>query len=149
MIGCDLVVSSSPKASRTYRPGHTRAVINTAEMSTGDFVKFRDANLRADDRIDAIRQVIGGDNVSTLDANALAEKIMGNTIYANVLMLGCAWQQGLVPISLDALMRAIELNAIEVDNNKRAFGWGRIAAVNPQRIAGVDRRRRRAGRNAG
>jgi len=54
-----------------------------------------------------------------------------------VLLLGCAWQQGLVPISLDALMRAIELNAIEVDNNKQAFTWGRIAAVDPKRIAGM------------
>ncbi|MDH3409013.1 MAG: indolepyruvate ferredoxin oxidoreductase family protein [Gammaproteobacteria bacterium] len=137
LIGCDLVVSSSPKASQTYRPGHTRALINTAEMATGDFVRFRDANLRGNDRVAAIRRVIGAANVFTLDANAAAETILGNTIYANVLLLGCAWQQGLVPISLDALMRAIELNAIEVDNNKQAFTWGRIAAVDPKRIAGM------------
>jgi indolepyruvate ferredoxin oxidoreductase len=135
LIGCDLVVSSSPKASQTYRPGHTRALLNTAEMATGDFVRFRDANLRAHDRIAAVGKVIGDDRVATLDANATAEKIMGNTIYANVLLLGCAWQQGLVPVSLAALLRAIELNAVEVERNKQAFTWGRIAAVAPDEIA--------------
>ncbi len=130
LIGCDLVVSSSPKASTTYSPGHTRALVNTAEMSTGDFVRHRDANLKASDRLVAISDVVGSHNFDTLDANVIAERLMGNTIYANVLMLGAAWQKGLVPISYDALMRAIELNGVEIDNNKRAFGWGRIAANN-------------------
>jgi indolepyruvate ferredoxin oxidoreductase len=134
LIACDLVVSSSPKASSTYSAGRTRALINTAEMSTGDFVRNRDANLRAADRIAAIRDVVGHDNTSTLDANAFADKIMGNTIYANVLLLGCAWQKGLVPVSFDALMRAIELNNVEVEKNKQAFAWGRLAAVAPESI---------------
>src|SRR5210317_125587 len=62
LVGCDLVVSSSPKASKTYRPNHTRAILNTAEMSTADFVRHRDANLRARDRVDAIRNVVGASN---------------------------------------------------------------------------------------
>lgn len=134
LIGCDLVVSSSPRASATYLPGYTRAVVNTAEMLTGDFVKHRDANLRGSDRVNAIRDLVGEQNFSALDANAVAEKLLGNTIYANVLLLGCAWQRGLVPVSLQALMRAIELNGVEPDKNKRAFSWGRLAAVNPERI---------------
>ncbi|MBT8101082.1 MAG: 2-oxoacid:acceptor oxidoreductase family protein, partial [Gammaproteobacteria bacterium] len=131
LIGCDLVVSSSPRASRTYRREHTRALINTAEMPTADFVRHRDANLRVDDRLNAIRRTVGQDNLDTLDANAIADKLLGNTIYANVLMLGCAWQKGMLPVSLKALMRAIELNGVEVATNQRAFNWGRIAAVNP------------------
>ena len=134
LIGCDIVVSSSPRASSRYRKGHTQALLNTAEMPTADFVRHRDANLRTDDRVAAIRQIVGDDNVSTLDANALAEKILGNTIYANVLLLGAAWQQGLVPVTLDALMRAIELNDVEIEKNKQAFGWGRIAVANPERV---------------
>ena len=134
LIGCDLVVSSSPKASATYASGHTRALVNTAEMSTADFVKQRDANLRASDRLVAICDVVGAHNFDTLDANRIAEQIMGNTIYANVLMLGCAWQKGLVPVSLQAMTRAIELNGVEVDKNKQAFGWGRVAAANIESI---------------
>ncbi|NQV86352.1 MAG: indolepyruvate ferredoxin oxidoreductase family protein, partial [Woeseiaceae bacterium] len=137
LIGCDLVVSSSPKASRTYGKNHTRAVVNTAEMLTADFVKHRDANLRVNDRIGAISDAIGADNLSTLNANKLANELLGDTIYANVLLLGFAWQSGLVPVSLLALMRAIELNAVAVEKNKLAFSWGRMAAIEPDRITHV------------
>ena len=134
LIGCDLVVSSSPKASLTYSKDHTRAVVNTAEMLTADFLRNRDTQLRVSDRIDAISDALGAGQLSTLNANDLAEVLVGDTIYANVLLLGFAWQHGLVPVSLDALMRAIELNAVAVDNNKVAFTWGRMAAVDPGRI---------------
>ena len=134
LIGCDLVVSSSPKAALTYGRNHTRAVVNTAEMVTGDFIKHRDASLRVDDRVAAIGNAIGNDNLATLNANRLADQLMGDTIYANVLLLGYAWQSGLVPVSFDALMRAIELNAVQVENNKQAFAWGRLAAAEPLRI---------------
>jgi indolepyruvate ferredoxin oxidoreductase len=132
LIGCDLVVSSSPKASSTLRKGHTRVVLNTTEMSTADFVKFRDASLKASDRVDAIKNVVGRQNMSTIAANQLAESLLGNTIYSNVLMVGYAWQSGLLPVSLEAMLRAIELNGVEVEQNRKAFGWGRIAAANPE-----------------
>ncbi|NIL92875.1 MAG: indolepyruvate ferredoxin oxidoreductase family protein [Woeseiaceae bacterium] len=135
LIGCDLVVSSSPRASVAYDPGHTRALVNTAEMTTADFVKHRDADMQAARRIKAIGDVVGKQNLWTLDANRLAEKLLGNTIYANVMMLGCAWQHGLVPVSLNSLKRAIELNGVEIEKNKQAFDWGRVAAVQPGKVA--------------
>ena len=134
LIGCDLVVSSSPKASITYRKDHTRALLNTAEMLTGDFVRHRDASLNADERVAAIEATIGQERVKTIDANGLARRIMGDSIYANVMMVGCAWQLGLIPVSLPALFRAIELNGVKVEENKQAFTWGRIAAANPDAI---------------
>jgi indolepyruvate ferredoxin oxidoreductase len=130
LIGCDLVVSSAPKASGTYRHG-TRAVVNTAEMPTGDVVRFRDADLASSARLRAIRQVVGDGNLDTINANALAERLLGDAVYANIIMLGFAWQNGLVPISLHALLRAIELNGVAVERNKQAFAWGRIAAADP------------------
>jgi len=137
LIGCDLVVSSSPKASSRLRPGHTRVVLNTTEMSTADFVKFRDASLRAPDRVDAIEQVVGKQNLSTLAANRLAESLLGDTIYSNVMLVGFAWQSGLLPLSLAAMLRAIELNGVAVEQNKKAFGWGRLAAAEPQFVQSV------------
>jgi indolepyruvate ferredoxin oxidoreductase len=104
LIGCDLVVSSSPKASGTYHRG-TRAAVNTAEMPTGDVVRFRDADLASPARLRAIGRVIGDDNLDTINANALAERLLGDAVYANIIMLGFAWQKGLVPISLQALLR--------------------------------------------
>jgi indolepyruvate ferredoxin oxidoreductase len=100
-------------------------------------VKHRDANLRADDRLCAIGDAVGVENLSSINANHLANSLMGDTIYANVLLLGYAWQKGLVPVSLGALMRAIELNSVEVDNNKLAFAWGRKAALDPSQIEHV------------
>ncbi len=134
LIGCDLVVSSSPKASITYQQDKTRALVSTAEMMTGNFIRHRDANLRGDDRIAAIAEAVGKDNLTTIDANQLAATLMGDTLYANVLMLGCAWQLGLVPVSLRAMLRAIELNGVKIIENNQAFTWGRIAAADPEAI---------------
>jgi indolepyruvate ferredoxin oxidoreductase len=130
LIGCDLVVSSSAKASGTYRKG-MRAAINLAEMPTGDVVRFRDADLASPVRLRAIERVIGTGNLTAIDANALAERLLGDGVYANIMMLGFAWQQGLVPVSLDALTRAIELNGVTVERNKQALAWGRIAFADP------------------
>ena len=80
LIGCDIVVSSSPRASSRFRRDHTKALLNTAEMPTADFVRHRDANLKVTDRVAAIRNVVGDQNVNTLDANAFAGQLLGNTI---------------------------------------------------------------------
>jgi len=135
LIGCDLVVSSSPRAARTLRCQRTKAVVNTTEMSTADFIRHRDANLQADQRVEAISAVVGPNNLSTVGANDLAEALLGNTIYANVLLLGFAWQKGLVPISVAALYRAIELNNVAIEKNLTAFNWGRLAAEDSQFVA--------------
>ncbi len=132
LIGCDLVVSSSPQASRTYDSRHTRAVLNTAEMATGDFVRHRDANLKAGERVAAVGAAVA--SLTTLDANRLAAELLGDTIYANVLLLGAAFQAGLVPVTLGALERAIELNGVKVAENKRALAWGRIACADAERL---------------
>ncbi len=130
LIGCDLVVSSSPKASGTYRQG-TRAVVNSAEMPTGDVVRRRDADLAAPARLAAIARVVGEDNFSTFNANAFAEELFGDAVFANMMLLGFAWQKGLAPVSLDALQRAIALNGVEIERNVEAFAAGRLAAAQP------------------
>ncbi|MEO3389064.1 indolepyruvate ferredoxin oxidoreductase family protein [Mesorhizobium sp. CAU 1741] len=132
LIGCDVVVSSSPKASASYRPG-MKAVVNLAKMPTGDIVRRRDADLAVDQRIAAIRGVAA--DLAAVDANLLAERLMGDGVFANVMMLGFAWQQGLVPVGAAALAQAIELNGVATEANNRAFLLGRIAAAMPDRLA--------------
>lgn len=134
VIACDLVVASSQKALSVLRPDYTRVVANEAELPTADYVLFRDADMQADKRLNLIRNAVGGDNFARFDANGIAEKLLGDTVLSNVMMLGFAWQRGLLPLSQAALMKAIELNGVAIDRNKEAFGWGRVAAVDVKAI---------------
>ncbi|UWR02287.1 indolepyruvate ferredoxin oxidoreductase family protein [Ruegeria conchae] len=136
VIGCDVVVSSAPKASAHYAPG-TRVVLNRAEMPTGDLVLLRDAQLRVDAREQAIADVVGAEYLTSLDANAMAEALLGDTVFANVIMLGYAWQKALVPVSHTALSQAILLNGVAVEKNRLAFALGRCLAVDPERVQGL------------
>jgi indolepyruvate ferredoxin oxidoreductase len=136
VIGCDMVVSSSAKASTRYRPG-TKVVLNRAEMPTGDIVRIRDASLRVDAREAAIAAAVGADNVSAFDANQAAETLLGDSVYANVMMLGYAWQKGLVPVSFEALSQAIALNGVAEAKNRAAFALGRVLAERPDALEGA------------
>lgn len=134
VIGCDVVVSSAPKASVHYRKG-TQVVLNLAEMPTGDLVLHRDARLNVDQRQAAIRSVVGAQAVHSIDANRTAEHFMGDSVFANVILLGYAWQLGLVPVSEAALKQAILLNAVAVEQNARAFDLGRVLAATPDALS--------------
>ena len=134
VIGCDVVVSSAPKASAHYRAG-TRIVLNRAEMPTGDLVLRRDADLMAGLREREIAAAVGPENLSGFNANEAAEALLGDAVLANVMMLGFAWQQGLVPVSATALDQAIELNGVAIDKNRLAFTIGRAMAVNPDLVS--------------
>jgi indolepyruvate ferredoxin oxidoreductase len=136
LIGCDIVVSSSPKASISYGEA-MHAVVNTAEMPTGDIVRHRDASLSASARLKSIARLVGADHLASFDANRAAEALLGDSVFANVMMLGAAWQRGLVPVSFEALMRAIELNGVAVEQNRQAFAGGRLAAADETFIASL------------
>jgi indolepyruvate ferredoxin oxidoreductase len=75
-----------------------------------------------------VRNAVGAELMASFDAEEVAVQLIGDSIYTNPLILGFAWQKGRVPLSHAALMRAIELNAVQVDNNKAAFEWGRRCA---------------------
>ena len=133
LIGCDSIVSASPKASTTFRKG-TRSVINLAAMPTGDIIRFRDATLDIDRRLASVQRVVGPENVSAFDANRLAEYWLGDSVYSNMIMLGAAWQSGLLPLSLPSIQRAIELNGVTVSANQNAFTLGRLAILSPEKL---------------
>ena len=132
LIGCDLVAGTAPKAGAMLGR-HTRTVVNTTEVPTADFVLYRDATVGARERIGALAGAVA--QVKTLAANRITEGFLGDTLHANVVMLGFAWQHGLVPVSREAIMRAIELNGAAVENNRIAFDLGCIAAVDLDALA--------------
>jgi indolepyruvate ferredoxin oxidoreductase len=131
LLACDMVVGASADALQTVRHGRTRIVVNTHAIPTATFVQNPDANLHADALIDKMRHAAGVERMNLCDAQALATRFLGDTIGANILMLGFAWQLGLVPVSHAAMMRAIELNNVATPMNKLAFSIGRLAAADP------------------
>lgn len=130
LIACDMVVASSQKALNVLQPT-TRIVANLAELATADYVLYRDADMQPAKRLNILREAVGEARFATLDASRLAEQLLGDTVFSNMMMLGFAWQQGLVPLSEPALQRALELNGVAVEKNRQAFAWGRLAAVEP------------------
>lgn len=130
VIACDIVVGTDPRAVRVFAHNRTQVLVNHSEVPSGQFVQNRNADMRIDERVKAIANAVGGENLNVIEANALMEVLLGHTVYANVFLLGYAWQSGMVPVSQQALLRAIEINGVSIDENKRAFNWGRLAADN-------------------
>ncbi|MBR0567924.1 indolepyruvate ferredoxin oxidoreductase family protein [Azoarcus sp. L1K30] len=128
VIGGDVIVSASVEALAKMSARHTRAVINVAETPTSDFAHDPDWQFPLDKMQEVVREATGGDNVDFVDAQGLATALLGDAIATNLFLLGYAWQKGMVPVSHDALMQAIELNGVALDMNRRAFLWGRRAA---------------------
>ena len=133
LLACDLVVAASPAGISRIDAGRTAAVVNARVTPTAAFV--RDGKLALDAAIDRKRLSNAlGDDAAFIDATGLATALTGDSIATNLFMLGFAWQRGQVPLSFEALDRAIELNAVAVAANRRAFAWGRLAAHDMSRI---------------
>ena len=145
LLACDMVVGASADALATIKAGRTVILANTHELPTAAFVRNPDASLQADALIAKMRHAVGEgqDLLASIDAQDIAKRLMGDTMPSNIIMLGACWQRGLVPVSFEALMRAIELNGVAVENNKTAFALGRLA------IAAPDALRRLAGEQSG
>ena len=125
LLGCDLVVAASP-AGLSRIGTRTQAVLNSTVRPTAAFIVDPDVDFDTAAMLQAVRAAAG--DTEAIDATALASALMGDAIAANLFMLGYAFQKGLVPLSLNAIDRAIALNGIAVANNKRSFAWGRLAA---------------------
>jgi len=131
LIACDLVVATDERALTVLKAAHTRAVANIDIMPTADFIRNRSIDFAARQRVAALRNACGENNVNAIDATVIARRLLGDAVFSNMFLLGFAWQKGLVPVSAAAITRAIELNGVAVAKNKSAFNLGRAAAVDP------------------
>jgi indolepyruvate ferredoxin oxidoreductase len=129
VLGGDLVVAGGKKVLAAMKPGATTVVVNTHEMLPGAFTKNADYSLPTERLKRAMVQAAGREKVRFVDATRLANSLFGSTLAANMFLVGYAWQLGGLPISGEAIARAIELNGEGVEANKTAFEWGRRAAV--------------------
>ncbi|MEA5669495.1 indolepyruvate ferredoxin oxidoreductase family protein [Stenotrophomonas sp. MH1] len=134
VLGCDMVVVNDYWALSKVRAERSQVVLNTYEAMPGTFTTHPDMQFPAADIIAGVKVALGGRDPILLDATQLATALLGDAIASNLFILGFAWQQGLVPLSLEALMRAIELNGAAIEMNQKAFAWGRLAAIDPQAV---------------
>jgi indolepyruvate ferredoxin oxidoreductase len=128
VIACDSIVGASKTTMTVMQRGRTYVALNTHGTPTAAFVKNTEWQFPGRSCEAAIQDSVGADLVGAFDAEQVAVQLLGDSIYTNPLMLGYAWQAGRVPLSHAALMRAIELNGVQVENNKAAFEWGRHCA---------------------
>jgi indolepyruvate ferredoxin oxidoreductase len=105
---------------------------------TGDFTRFRDFQVPSD-RLRLSLEARLGEKVAFFDASTLALRLLGDSIYSNMLVLGAAWQQGLLPLSEEAILKAIEMNGAKVAENQRAFQIGRWAMLHADAAAEIIR----------
>ncbi len=134
VLGCDMVVVNDYWSLSKIRGGRSHVVLNSYEAMPGSFTMKPDMQFPEAGIIDAVKTALGGAMPDVVDATDLAVKLLGDSIGANLFMLGYAWQKGWVPLSHDALMRAVELNGAAIEMNKAAFNWGRMAAYDIARV---------------
>ncbi|MEJ7138917.1 indolepyruvate ferredoxin oxidoreductase family protein [Amphibiibacter pelophylacis] len=135
VLGCDPIVTAHPETLARVLPGRTRIVQNTHTAPTAELIHNRDWQAPGDPCIEQIRAVAGQQAVCTFDAHGMAQKLMGDSIYTNPIVMGYAWQMGWLPVGLDALDQAIALNGVAIEANRTAFAWGRWAALQPRAVA--------------
>ncbi len=128
ILGCDMVVAASAASLSRVDGGRTRAIVNSDVQPTASFVMNPDIDLGADGKRDALRAALGEERIDFIDATRIATALLGDAIAANTFLLGFAYQKGAIPLTLASIQRAMELNNVSVELNKRAFLWGRLAA---------------------
>ncbi|TDQ80685.1 indolepyruvate ferredoxin oxidoreductase family protein [Paraburkholderia silvatlantica] len=141
LLGCDAVVAASSGALSRLPASGARAIVNERINATADFVRDGDLPVSKAVHQAAIERAMGADGAVFWDCTAAAEAIFGDAIAANMMMVGYAYQSGLVPLSEASILRAIGLNGAAVTMNERAFLWGRLIAQDAralERVTGVD-----------
>jgi indolepyruvate ferredoxin oxidoreductase len=134
VLGGDIVVVGNKKVLGAIKPGGTRVIVNTAEFLPGDFTRNADYSLPTERLKRAIVGAAGRDRTHFVDAGRLATALLGQSIGANMFMLGYAYQSGALPVSAEAIEKAIELNGEAVAMNIAAFRYGRRAVADPKAV---------------
>src|SRR5580704_15003021 len=141
VLGGDIVVAGSKKVLAAVKPGTTAMVINLAEVLPGEFTRNADFALPTQRLKRAITAAAGtaaagtgGPGSHFVDASRIAAAVAGQSIAANMVMLGYAYQLGALPLSAEAIETAIALNGEAAAMNTSAFRWGRCAAADPAAV---------------
>jgi indolepyruvate ferredoxin oxidoreductase len=135
VLACDILTGVGHEALAKMQRGVTRALVNTALVMPAQFTREPDLAFPTGSMEREIKDAVGPGDAEFLDATKLASGLMGDSIATNLFMVGYAYQRGLIPIGEAAILHAIELNGAAVESNRQSFLWGRLAAVDLERVA--------------
>ncbi len=138
ILGCDMVTASTQKVLASIEQGRTTVVVNAHEKLSGEFTQNVDFSFPTQRILKTLEDRAGGNHFAMVEAEKIATKMLGDAIASNMFMLGFAWQQGAVPISRGAILKAIELNGVQIPMNQTAFEWGRVAAHDQSLLPDLD-----------
>jgi indolepyruvate ferredoxin oxidoreductase len=148
VLGGDMVVSGNKKVLAAVKHGVTEMVINTTEFLPGDFTRNADFSLPTERLKRTIMAGAGREKTHFIDATRAANALFGNSVGANIFLVGYAYQLGAIPLSAASIEQAIELNGEAVAMNKAAFHWGRRAAHDPTAVEALIKPKPEAGSDA-
>ncbi|HIF17874.1 MAG TPA: indolepyruvate ferredoxin oxidoreductase family protein [Cycloclasticus sp.] len=134
LIGADIVTSASDEGMSRLRQGYTKGVVNSHGIVTGAFTRDGDFSIPVDDMKQALERFTGEGNCSFFDSTEVSETLTGNTIGANMMLLGFACQKGWLPVKRESLENAITANGVAVAYNQRVFKIGRLMAHDPDAV---------------
>ena len=133
VIAADEVVAGSKDAITLCESGRTTGIINSHVIPTADFILNRDFNFQTRTINSVLESALRKESVF-FDFTRPAELLLGDSIATNIMMLGYAYQKGLLPLSAEAIEKAIEVNGVSIKMNTEAFRLGRLAVVDPARL---------------
>ena len=129
LLVCDLVVGAEPDNLRRVSRKKGYVVANDHETITGLFTRDSEFRVPITPLKAALAAAVRPGRADFCNATAVTSKLVGDAVGANLFLVGFAWQRGLLPLSLESIERSIELNGVAVDLNRKAFTWGRRAAI--------------------
>ncbi|VXC93672.1 indolepyruvate ferredoxin oxidoreductase family protein [Pseudomonas sp. 9Ag] len=134
LLGCDLVVAAGDDSLTRLNDQISHAVINSHESATAEFTRNPDAQVPGKAMREALVDAVGAEKTHFIDATYLATRLLGDSIATNLFLLGFAYQQGLLPLSAEAIEKAISINGVAAELNQQAFRWGRRASLEREAV---------------
>jgi indolepyruvate ferredoxin oxidoreductase len=138
LLGFDLLGAAGDDALSVASSARTVAVLNMAEVPTASMLRHQGttyplaAGLRA-----RIARSTRAEEMVCIDAQSIAEKLTGDHLAANLVLVGAAFQAGLLPLGEEELSEAVRLNGVNVADSLAAIAWGRAAVAEPDLVAGA------------
>ena len=131
LLACDAVVGTKPEIQEVVSDEKTTTVINNNTIPVSDFVTDRELDFKDNEVLEMITKTTKK-VASSVPAIKISEVLSGDAIGTNMVMLGSAYQNGLIPLKAENIVNAIKLNGVGIERNIYNFSLGRLYVIDPE-----------------